>query len=74
MNKGWFVNLRGDGGGFGVGSQFIWQVYIGVRKQFKGNYSLMLGYRYMDVDYKNSEFLYDTHMSGLLAGFALRLK
>ena len=73
MNKGWFVNLRGGGRGFGVGSQFIWQVYTGVGKQFKEKYSLMLGYRYMDVDYKDGEFLDDTHMSGLLAGFALRL-
>jgi hypothetical protein len=26
------------------------------------------------VDYTNGGFLYDTHMSGLLAGFNIRLK
>ena len=61
-------------GGFGVGSQLTWQVYIGVGKQFRERYTLLLGYRYMDVDYRNAGFLYDTQMSGLLAGFALRLK
>ena len=43
-------------------------------KQFRERYSLLLGYRYMDGDYRNAGFLYDTHMSGLLVGFALRLK
>jgi hypothetical protein len=74
LNKGWFVSLKGDAGGFGAGSQLTWQVYTGVGKQFKQRYSLLLGYRYMDVDYKNGGFLYDTHMSGLLAGFAIRVK
>ena len=34
----------------------------------------MLGYRYLDVDYKNGGFLYNTHMSGALAGFAIHFK
>jgi len=51
-----------------------WQVYTGVGKQFRKRYSLLLGYRYIDVDHRNAGFLYDTHMSGLLPGFALRLK
>jgi len=74
LDKGWFVSLKGDAGGFGVGSQLTWQVCTGLGKQFKERYSLLLGYRYMDVDYKNGGFLYDTHMSGLLAGFGIRIK
>jgi hypothetical protein len=71
--KGWFVNLKGDAGGFGAGSQLTWQVYTGVGKEFKQRYSMLLGYRYLYVDYKNGGFLFDTHMGGLLAGFAIRL-
>ena len=56
LNEGWFVSLKGDAGGFGVGSQLTWQVYTGVGKQFKERYSLLLGYRYMDVDYRNAGF------------------
>jgi hypothetical protein len=37
-------------------------------------YSLLLGNRYMDVDYRNAGFLYDTQMSGLLVGFVIRAK
>ncbi len=74
LGKGWTASLIGDAGGFGAGSQLTWQVYTGIGKEFKEKYSVLLGYRYLDVDYKNGGFLYDTHMSGLLAGFAIRLK
>src|SRR5262249_2261027 len=74
FKKGWFANLKGDVGGFGAGSQLTWQIYSGVGKQFKEKYSVLLGYRYLDVDYVNGGFLFDTHMSGLLAGFNIRFK
>ena len=74
LKKGWFLNLKGDAGGFGVGSRVTWQIYSGIGKEIKRKYSLLLGYRYLDVDYSNDGFLYDTHMSGLLAGFGIRFK
>ncbi len=73
-NKGIFFALKGDAGGFGVGSQLTYQIYAGMGKEFKQRYAVMLGYRYLFVDYKNSGFLYDVHMSGLLAGFKIRFK
>jgi hypothetical protein len=33
LNKGSFVSLKGDPGGFGAGSQLTSQVYTGVGKQ-----------------------------------------
>jgi len=74
LPKDCFATLAGDAGGFGVGSQLTYQIYTGVGKEFKKKFSAILGYRYMDVDYTNGGFLYDTHMSGLLAGFNIRLK
>jgi hypothetical protein len=74
LNKGFFVNVSGDAGGFGVGSQLTYQTYAGIGKEFKKKYSMMLGYRYLFVDYKNGGFLYDVHMSGLQAGFGIRFK
>jgi len=74
LKKGWFANLKGDAGGFGVGSQQTWQIYTGIGKKFKQKFSLLIAYRYLDVDYVNGGFLYDTHMSGLVAGFGIRLK
>jgi hypothetical protein len=45
-----------------------------VGKEFKRKYSVLLGYRYLYVDYKNGGFLFDTRMDGLLAGFAIHFK
>jgi hypothetical protein len=74
LAKGFFVNLKGDAGGFGVGSQLTYQTYLGIGKEFKKRYSVLLGYRYLSVDYKNGGFLYDVHMQGMQAGFNIRLK
>jgi hypothetical protein len=74
LPKNFFADLKGDAGGFGVGSQLTYQIYSGIGKELKQKYSLLLGYRYMYVDYKNGGFLYDIHMNGLLAGFNVRFK
>jgi hypothetical protein len=74
LPRGFFANLKGDAGGFGVGSQQTWQIYTGVGKEFKEKYSVLLGYRYLAVDYRNGGFLFDTHMSGLLTGLNIRFK
>ena len=68
-NKGIFFNLKGDAGGFGVGSQLTYQIYAGMGKEFKQRYSVLLGYRYLYVDYTSGGFVYDVHMNGLLTGF-----
>jgi hypothetical protein len=73
-NKGIFFNLRGDAGGFGVGSQLTYQIYAGLGKQFKTKYDVQLGYRYLFVDYKNGGFVYDVHMSGMQVGFNIKFK
>jgi hypothetical protein len=49
-------------------------VYGGIGKELKKKYSMVVGYRYLDVDYQNGGFLYDTHMSGPIAGFNIRFK
>jgi hypothetical protein len=73
-NKGIFFNVYGDAGGFGVGSQLTYQIYAGLGKEFKTKYAVMLGYRYLYVDYTNGGFLYNVHMSGLQAGFNIKFK
>jgi hypothetical protein len=74
LNKGLFVMLKGDGGGFGAGSQETWQIYTGVGKEFKQKFSTFLGYRRLSVNYRDVGFIYDTKMNGLLLGFAIRFK
>lgn len=69
-----FIDISGDAGGFGVGSQLTYQIYAGIGQEFKKRYSMLLGYRYLFVDYTNGGFLYNVHMQGLQAGFGIRFK
>jgi len=71
----WFVQGRADMGGFGVGSEFTWQVLALLGWEITSGTTLRGGYRRLDVDYENSEsnFLYDIATHGFILGFSLRL-
>jgi opacity protein-like surface antigen len=62
--------LKGDIGGFGVGSDFTWNVLAGLGYRFSGNITALLGYRYLYMDYKTgtSRARYDVTMQGPMAG------
>lgn len=68
----WSLTLRGDVGGFGVGSDFSWQAAARVNWEVSESTALTLGYRVVDVDYQDGsgadEFRYDVTTSGLLFG------
>ena len=67
-----FATIEGDIGGFGLGSTFAWHAFGGGGVNIGKHAFLVAGYRYMDVDYRSKDFVYDTAMSGLLIGFGLR--
>ena len=46
------LNFRGDFGGFGIGSEFTWQVQAEAGYQFSDLFCLTLGYRYIGIDYE----------------------
>ena len=48
----WHLAIRGDVGGFGVGSDFAWQVYPVVGYRFSRLFELAVAYRWIDMDYK----------------------
>ncbi len=47
----WRLAIRGDVGGFGVGSDFAWQVYPTVGYRFSRLFELAVAYRWIDMDY-----------------------
>jgi hypothetical protein len=53
LNDKLALNVRGDAGGFGIGSasDLTWQIVGGIDYKFSKNIILNVGYRYVDLDY-----------------------
>jgi hypothetical protein len=69
----WLVSARGDIGGFGVGSQFTWNLVGLLHFQPWKHVGFFGGYRALDVDFQKGsgidKFRYDVLMHGPLLGF-----
>lgn len=71
----WLLQFRGDVGGFGVGSDFSWQVQANVGYRFGKLFQTTIGYRYIGINYDKGEgidrFLYkvDTYGPVVRLGF-----
>jgi hypothetical protein len=67
--------VRGDGGGFGVGSDLTWQAFPYFGWQFAKWGSLQAGYRWLYMDYETGsgtrQFKYDMLNQGPQLGFTL---
>jgi len=77
LNDKWSVNGRGDIGGFGLASDFTWNVQGGVGYHFNKTWSAHAQYKALGVDYDNGKsgtasFAYDTITHGPLLGIAAR--
>jgi hypothetical protein len=74
--KRWHAQVYTEIGGFGVGSDFAWQVFPTVGVNLTKSASIELGYRWLDLDYSSGEeltlFKYDVLTQGPVMGFAFR--
>lgn len=68
------INILGDVGGWGVGSQLDYQVVGALGYKIKPTWTLQAGYRYMGVDYRSGGFLFDVIMPGVFFGLTINLK
>jgi len=55
INDKWLFQFRGDLGGFGVGSDFTWQLQAYAGYRFTKVFQLSAGYRILSIDYTNGE-------------------
>lgn len=69
------VNIGGDVGGWGAGSQIDYQIFGAVGYRIKPAIALQVGYRYLYFDYRKSSGVYfDAATSGVLCGVSITLK
>ncbi len=68
------VWLRGDVGGFGVGSEFAWYVNASASRRLTDWLALVLGYRAWGFDYEGDQDIlkFDATMSGGGIGLTFR--
>jgi len=70
----WWLGVHGDVGGFGVGSDLTWQAYANVGYRASDLVSIIVGYRAIDIDYRegsgNDVFRYDVLTAGPQVGIA----
>ena len=59
-------------GGFGAGSDFMWDGNLNLGYQWTETISTTVGYRYLAVNYENDDFLYDVSQDGPILGFSWR--
>ncbi len=75
LNDRWQAHLRGDIGGFGVGSDFTWNLEVDASVRVTERLSLIFGYRVLNIDYDEGvglqRFLFDAGISGPRFGMAL---
>ena len=68
LESSWKLGIRGDVGGFGMGSDITWQVFPFVGYRFSNLFEISGGYRALGMDYKTGSgtdaFLYDMVIFG----------
>ena len=69
INDSWYLAGKGDIGGFGVNSDFTWNLQATVGYNITPCISVEAGYRYFDTNYDQDGFTYDMAEKGALIGF-----
>jgi hypothetical protein len=68
----WSTLLYTDVGGFGMGSEFTWQILTALNYQVRDNIFLTAGYRHMSVKYRGGGAHLDVGMGGPVLGATFR--
>jgi opacity protein-like surface antigen len=68
-----YTFARGDVGGFGVGSDFVWNANVGVGFEITDNFDIAAGYRWLDYDFEDGDFTFDVQIAGPWIALLLKL-
>lgn len=77
--KKWWFNVRGDVGGFDVGSKLAWNAHALAAFRVSKDVDLTAGLKFIDIDYTNDAsgadaFAYNAQQSGIVIGAVFRLQ
>ena len=72
LGENWVYQMRGDIGGFGVGSEFTYQLMLEFQWQISESVGLPFGYRVLSYQIRQDSLWLDTRLSGLFAGLDFR--
>ena len=76
LESKWHLGMSGDIGGFGIASDFAWQVFPFVGYQFSRLFEVTLGYRALGMTYETGNgrdlFVYDMVIFGPQLGLVFR--
>jgi len=68
------ITLLGDVGGWGTGAKLDYQFATLLGYKLSSRWKLEAGYRYLFVDYRTAQFLYNTVTSGVIFGATYKWK
>lgn len=68
LAPGWSLSGWALLGGFGVGSDFAWDLYGGIDYEVRKGFELSLGFRVLSADYQNGDFVWDVKQYGPVVG------
>ena len=68
--SGWLIGGKADVGGFGLASDFTWQIVPAAGYQLSRTWAVLLAYRYLSINYEDESegFLYDVNTGGFALG------
>ncbi len=68
LSEKWWIGLRGDVGGFGVGSELTWQAYADIGFRISHVVSILAGYHVIDMDYESATEVVAVDLDVMVSG------
>jgi hypothetical protein len=73
LDPNWYANGTALIGGFGVSSDFVWDVSANIGYQWNNWFDIYAGFRGTGTDYKSGSFVWDVTQYGPVLGATIKL-
>jgi len=73
LNENWYANGTALIGGFGVASDFVWDVSANIGYQWNNWFDIYAGFRGSGMDYQSGTFVWDVTQYDPVLGATIKL-